>query len=210
MAFKKGQHLVCRFKGDNGDLVVGRVDSVRAGGTVLLVDLLTESPQPRVKQASILAERNVEVSKMDALRVVRRYQAVISATGVQAEARAAARALAVDIAATYKTREAAAVPGAQLKLVPQPVPVPPVARMPYEPALAPPADDRAQLPVDDDHAVKLPGWNVRLAALTDRQRIVLLERTLGVVQAAAFERISALEAAMRTLADARVAQAGAK
>ncbi len=70
---KKNQHVVCRFMGkDNGDLIVGRVDSVRKDGRVVLENLLTG--HVTIKKASVLVQRSVRVSKKVAHSVVEVFQ----------------------------------------------------------------------------------------------------------------------------------------
>ncbi len=91
-SFKKGQYVLCRYHGaQNGDLIVGRVKSVRATGEVILDDLLSDTGKPRVKQANILAKRNVIAGKRDADRVIHEYHDTF-------QNRAKARICAVSIA----------------------------------------------------------------------------------------------------------------
>lgn len=66
MKYKKGQHVVCKYHGsDNGDLIVGRVDSVRKDGEILLVNLLLNKGAKKAqKKSSVLAGRNQIVPKI--------------------------------------------------------------------------------------------------------------------------------------------------
>ena len=68
MKFKKGQHVVCKYQGEGGDLIVGVVDSVRTNGDVILVNLL--SGAKATKKASVLAKRNKVVPKAVAIQVL--------------------------------------------------------------------------------------------------------------------------------------------
>ena len=86
-SFKKGYWLVCKYKGDNGDLIVGRVESVRTNGQVILTNLLTGALS--TKSAAVLLKRNVVVNKALADKVL----AIFEAEGKK-EARAAAVRLA--------------------------------------------------------------------------------------------------------------------
>lgn len=68
-AYHKGQHVLCRFDGTgNGDLIVGVVESVRGGGTIILTNLLTS--ERSVKEEAVLTSRNKVVHKAAALRVM--------------------------------------------------------------------------------------------------------------------------------------------
>jgi hypothetical protein len=69
MKFKKGQHVVCKYQGEGGDLIVGVVDSVRTNGDVILVNLLSNTKS--TKKASVLAKRNKVVPKAVALQVLK-------------------------------------------------------------------------------------------------------------------------------------------
>lgn len=62
--FKKGQYVICRYDGRrNGDVVMGRIESVRKDGHVLITSLIGDGDKPRVKRADVLAKRNVVVPK---------------------------------------------------------------------------------------------------------------------------------------------------
>lgn len=67
---RKDQYVLCKYNGDNGDLIVGRIESVRRGGDVLLTNLLTGNRS--VKKSEVLLRRNVVVHKKYADEVVRR------------------------------------------------------------------------------------------------------------------------------------------
>jgi hypothetical protein len=67
--FRKDQHVLCRYNGDNGDLIVGRIESVRKNGDVILTNLL--SGNKSVKKASVLSARNCVVIKKNADAVVK-------------------------------------------------------------------------------------------------------------------------------------------
>lgn len=92
--FRKGQWVICRYLGDNGDLIAGRVDSVRNGGKVLLTNLLTGSQS--VKRADVLNRRNQIVTKSVVDKVVKTFKA---------KGKKAARTLAVQL-----TKEPTAMP----------------------------------------------------------------------------------------------------
>ena len=90
---RSGQYWAAKYNGRNGDLIIGRVKSVRTTGEVVLVNLLTASIA--TKSVNVLRRRNCKVSKADACEI----QAVYSQTGD----RQAARAKAVEL--TNKQRE---------------------------------------------------------------------------------------------------------
>jgi hypothetical protein len=81
-AHKKGQHVVCRYGlsdgKSNGDLVVGRIESVRTNGDVILTRL--PEGTRAVKGADVLSSRNVVVTKREAEEVL----AVIATRGPNA------------------------------------------------------------------------------------------------------------------------------
>ena len=81
--FKKGYWVICRYSGENGDLIAGRVESVRTNGKVLLTNLLTGALA--TKDANTLLKRNLVVNKATTDKVV----AIFEAQGKK-EARAAA------------------------------------------------------------------------------------------------------------------------
>jgi hypothetical protein len=84
--YKKDQYVVCRYEGDNGDLIAGRVISARNrnGGHVLLENLFTGSVAR--KGVDVLTRRNAVVPKKLATRVVEAFHQ---------DGRKAARTLAV-------------------------------------------------------------------------------------------------------------------
>ena len=61
---KKGQYYAARFHGQNGDLVVGRIESVRKNGDIILTNMLTGNRS--VKKATVLSHRNHQVTKTEA------------------------------------------------------------------------------------------------------------------------------------------------
>ena len=68
--FHKDQHVLCKFAGGrNGDLIVGRIKSVRRDGDITLVNLL--SGETATKKTEVLSVRNVRVHKKYALEVVK-------------------------------------------------------------------------------------------------------------------------------------------
>lgn len=97
--FKKGQYVVCRYDGDNGDLIVGKVESVRSNGEVLLTNLLTNGHS--VKSHAVLVARNKIVPKKVALHLWRTFHTLV-ATSSDASARRAVRKEAITVAAAAK------------------------------------------------------------------------------------------------------------
>lgn len=85
--FKKGQFYAAKHKGNNGDLIVGEVKSVRKNGDVILTNLLTGNRS--VKGADILKSRNKRISKAQAYAL----QAEYAKTGDRQKVRAMAVAL---------------------------------------------------------------------------------------------------------------------
>lgn len=67
-AFKAGQYYAAKYKGDNGDLIVGKIKSVRSNGEVILVNLLTNAVA--TKSSAVLASRNKRITKIQADRLV--------------------------------------------------------------------------------------------------------------------------------------------
>jgi hypothetical protein len=69
---KKGRYVLCRYNGDNGDLIAGRVESVRTNGDVICKSLLNGARH--VKLLSVFKQRNVLVTKGDADKVVAAFK----------------------------------------------------------------------------------------------------------------------------------------
>lgn len=62
--YRKGQYVICRYDGKgNGDLIMGRIRSVRTNGDIILEDILSPVRKIRTKGHDILAKRNVVVPK---------------------------------------------------------------------------------------------------------------------------------------------------
>lgn len=70
--FKAGQYYAAKYHGDNGDLIVGRVKSVRTTGEVILVNLL--SGKIATKGADVLRRRNKRITKEQADKLVKLYE----------------------------------------------------------------------------------------------------------------------------------------
>ena len=70
--YKKDQYVVCRYRGVNGDVIVGRIDSVRRNGPVILEALLDGSM--RMKREDVLTQRNIVVTKAEADSVVAKFK----------------------------------------------------------------------------------------------------------------------------------------
>lgn len=81
---KAGQYYAAKYRGENGDLIVGRVRSVRTTGEVVLINLLND--QLSTKSVTVLARRNKRISKSQAVEIVETHKKV---------GRTGARALAV-------------------------------------------------------------------------------------------------------------------
>lgn len=104
VALHKGSYVVCKFRGSgNGDIVCGRIASVRRSGIVEIEDVLLERGHRRKKRASVFAKRNVLVTKRDAMRVRAAYLAAGKTNPL-----AAAREAAVRVASEYTSRRTAA------------------------------------------------------------------------------------------------------
>jgi hypothetical protein len=83
---KAGQHYVCKYKDNSekgGDLIVGRVISMRRNGDVIFANLLTM--KRAVKHVDVLMRRNFKTGKRQAQDIVAAY-----ASGGKSAARAAA------------------------------------------------------------------------------------------------------------------------
>ena len=79
----KGHFYAAAYNGDNGDLILGRVESVRTSGHIVLTNLLTGGTS--TKKADVLRRRNKRISKSQAQKIA----AIFKAKG-RAEARKAA------------------------------------------------------------------------------------------------------------------------
>lgn len=66
--FRKGMHVIAKYEGDNGDLIVGRIESVRTNGDIIGENLLTGARF--TKHSSILEKRNVICTKAIAFAVI--------------------------------------------------------------------------------------------------------------------------------------------
>lgn len=80
---KKGDFYAAKYKGSNGDLILGEVTSVRRDGDVILINLLTGNRA--TKRWDILQSRNHQVSKKDSMRIKAAFK-----RGGKKEARVAA------------------------------------------------------------------------------------------------------------------------
>lgn len=69
---KKGQHVICKYHGNNGDTIVGRIESVRSKGNIILTNLLTGHRS--TKDVYIVETRLHIVHKAVALKVVEVFQ----------------------------------------------------------------------------------------------------------------------------------------
>lgn len=99
--FKKNQHVIISTRGENGDLIVGRIDSVRNAGHVVGTNLLTD--RPFTKQASVLADRNVIVPKRIADKVVKTFRDLVDGGAEEQHARQIARDFAVRLSSSPET-----------------------------------------------------------------------------------------------------------
>lgn len=72
MKLKSGQFWAAKYEGNNGDLIVGRVVSVRTVGLVLIDNLITGKTS--TKKASVLKRRNKRISKLQADQLVALYR----------------------------------------------------------------------------------------------------------------------------------------
>lgn len=88
--YRKDQYVICKYNGDNGDLIVGRIESVRTNGLVNLTNLLTG--KVATKKSSVLTRRNLVVKKAVADTIVR-----IERVDGKARARSAAATVATEL-----------------------------------------------------------------------------------------------------------------
>jgi len=65
---KAGQYFAAAYNGNNGDLILGRVQSVRVNGSVILDNLLTGNTS--TKKTKVLRRRNKRISKKEADRLL--------------------------------------------------------------------------------------------------------------------------------------------
>jgi len=92
--YKKGYWVICKYKGNNGDLIAGRVESVRTNGKVILTNLLTGGLA--TKDAAVLLKRNVVVNKATTSKVIAIFEAQGKKEAREASVRLAAAQLAED------------------------------------------------------------------------------------------------------------------
>jgi len=100
---RKDRYVICKYEGDNGDLIVGKIASVRSNGDIVLVNLL--SGQRAVKHVDILAKRNIVVFKVIAEKVIKAFQDAIKKGDLERDARKAARTVAVAEAIRSQVRK---------------------------------------------------------------------------------------------------------
>lgn len=91
---KARQYWAARYNGDNGDLIVGRVKSVRTTGEVVLVNLLTD--KVATKSIEVLLRRNKRVDKRQVDMILDVYKQ---------KGKPAARAQAVRMRSPYEPRQ---------------------------------------------------------------------------------------------------------
>lgn len=76
--YRKGQCVVCKYglaeSKNNGDLIVGEIDSVRISGKIYLTNLLAPKGKKSEKQAHTLCKRNQVVPKKEAVKIVKIFQ----------------------------------------------------------------------------------------------------------------------------------------
>jgi len=82
--FKVGQYYAARHNGNNGDLIVGVVVSVRKKGDVILTNLLNDNRS--VKRADVLRLRNKRISKAQADELVALFESTQDKAAVRAKA----------------------------------------------------------------------------------------------------------------------------
>lgn len=69
---RAGQYYAAKYQGDNGDLILGKVKSVRRNGEVLCINMLNK--ETSIKSTEILLRRNVRVSKKLVVEALNLYQ----------------------------------------------------------------------------------------------------------------------------------------
>lgn len=95
-SYRKGQYIACKYQGTgNGDLIVGRIDSVRTNGHIVGVNLLTG--KAFAKAASTVGDRNVVISKSQADEIVAAYDGPEATEHFHLADRKAAREKAIQI-----------------------------------------------------------------------------------------------------------------
>lgn len=96
----KGSYVLCKYRGDNGDMVAGVVESVRSNGDIICKSLFADTKH--TKSVEVFNQRNILVRKRDAERVVEVYEKSLLNDPSARVARIVARKLAVEIASQYK------------------------------------------------------------------------------------------------------------
>lgn len=92
--FKAGQYWAAKYEGTNGDLILGKVKSVRHSGEIVLTNLL--SGKTSTKKAKVLLVRNKRVSAVQSKEILKEYLNVYKKTKSKTTAKAAARRKAID------------------------------------------------------------------------------------------------------------------
>jgi hypothetical protein len=69
---KKGDFYAAKYRGSNGDLILGEVKSVRRDGDVILTNLLTGNRSTKTRK--VLESRNHLVTKSDVNYILYRYK----------------------------------------------------------------------------------------------------------------------------------------
>ena len=67
--YRKGMHLIAKYEGTGGDLIVGLITSVRMDGTIVGTNLLTGARFN--KDTDVIDKRNIVCSKATAVAVVK-------------------------------------------------------------------------------------------------------------------------------------------
>lgn len=81
----KGWYYAAKYNGSNGDLVLGRVRSVRTEGEVILTNLLTGNRA--VKGTEVLLKRNHKITKKESDTIMAVYNKMKDKTKARAKAR---------------------------------------------------------------------------------------------------------------------------
>jgi hypothetical protein len=71
MNLKIGDYLICRYKGESGDLIAGRVTHIHRDGKITSANLLSKGESTR--HVDVLYRRNLVVSRSAAMQVVDAY-----------------------------------------------------------------------------------------------------------------------------------------
>lgn len=102
---RKGQHVICRYNGeDNGDVIIGKITSIRRGGEILIENFLLPGGKPSVKSTEVFLKRNLVVPMLVVEDLWNGYKTNCAQMS-EKEARAILRKEAVEAGHQFKDKQ---------------------------------------------------------------------------------------------------------